>query len=125
MTIAEYFVMGRNISTMSMPSRGVSCAAPLPSACVAACPVTTNIGTPSAKAHATPVTRLVAPGPEVPAHTASRPPARAYPSAMNAAPSSCLGITNVSPPSASTAAISGCSRPPGMANTVSTPSSFR
>jgi hypothetical protein len=76
-TIAEYFVTGRNMSTMSIPSRGVSCAAPLPIACVAAWPVITSIGTPSANAHATPVMRFVAPGPLVPAHTASRPLARA------------------------------------------------
>ena len=32
-TIAEYFVTGRNIATMSMSSRDVSCAAPLPNMC--------------------------------------------------------------------------------------------
>ena len=47
-TMVEYFVTGRNISTMSMSSRLVSCAAPRPSACCAAWPVTTSIGTPSA-----------------------------------------------------------------------------
>ncbi len=106
-TIAEYLVTGRNISTMSMPSRGVSCAAPLPSACDAAWPVMTTMGTPSAKAHATPVTRFVAPGPDVPAHTASLPVTRAKPSAMKAAPSSCFGMTSVRLASASTAAMRG------------------
>ena len=71
-TMAEYFVTGRNIATMSMSSRDVSCAAPLPNMWLATCPVTTSIGTPSANAHATPVIMLVAPGPDVPAQTESR-----------------------------------------------------
>ena len=68
-TIAEYFVTGRNMATMSMSSREVSCAAPLPNMWLATCPVTTNMGIPSANAQATPVIMFVAPGPEVPAQT--------------------------------------------------------
>ena len=124
-TIAEYFVTGANIETMSMPSRDVSCAAPLPSAWLAAWPVMTSIGTPSEKAHATPVIRFVAPGPDVPAQTASARPTRAYPSAMNAAPSSCLLTTRRRSSSSSTASKSGWSSPPGIPNTTRTLSAFR
>ena len=48
------------------------------------------MGEESAWAVATPVTRLVAPGPEVATHTPTFPLALAYPSAAWAAPCSCL-----------------------------------
>ena len=57
---------------------------------------------------------LVAPGPDVPAQTASRPVVRAYPSAMKAAPFSCLLITTRISSSASRASKNGCSKPPGI-----------
>src|SRR5512139_1113790 len=47
----------------------------------------------SVKEVATPVTRLVAPGPEVAKQAPSPPLTRAYPSAMKAAPPSCLVTT--------------------------------
>ncbi|MGC4122330.1 MAG: hypothetical protein QM765_48665 [Myxococcales bacterium] len=87
--------------------------------------MTTSSGTPSAKAQATPVKRLVEPGPEVPAQTASFPVVRANPSAMNAAPSSCRATTSDISGSRSTAAKNGWSRPPGMPKTWRTPSALR
>ena len=64
--------------------------APSPREPVPTCPVKAIIGTESAKAVATPVTRFVAPGPLVARHTPGLPEALAYPSAMWAAHCSCL-----------------------------------
>ena len=54
------------------------------------CPVMAMTGEESMWALAMPVTRFVAPGPEVAKHTPGLPLARAYPSAACAAPCSCL-----------------------------------
>ena len=64
--------------------------APSPRDPVPTWPVKAIIGTESAKAVATPVTRFVAPGPLVARHTPGFPEALAYPSAMWAAHCSCL-----------------------------------
>ena len=64
--------------------------APRPREPVPTWPVNASIGTESANAVATPVTRLVAPGPLVARHTPGLPEALAYPSAMCAAHCSCL-----------------------------------
>eukprot|EP00963_Diacronema_lutheri_P009943 scaffold938_cov334-Pavlova_lutheri.AAC.63 len=49
-----------------------------------------TIGTLSSMASASPVTRLVAPGPDVAMHTDTFPVHFAYPSAANISPCSCL-----------------------------------
>ena len=64
--------------------------APSPREPVPTWPVSAIIGTESAKAVATPVTRFVAPGPLVDRHTPGFPEALAYPSAMWPAHCSCL-----------------------------------
>ena len=51
-------------------------------------PVMATIGTESMYAVIMPVTRFVAPGPDVARHTPTRPDTRAYPSAACAAPCS-------------------------------------
>mmetsp|Transcript_36610 Transcript_36610/g.91195 ORF Transcript_36610/g.91195 Transcript_36610/m.91195 type:complete len:204 (+) Transcript_36610:838-1449(+) len=51
-------------------------------------PVMATMGTESRCASASPVTRLVAPGPDVAMHTATRPVHLAYPSAANTSPCS-------------------------------------
>ena len=56
-------------------------------------PVMATMGTESIMAVARPVTRLVAPGPEVASTTPTRPEARAKPSAMWQAPCSCRAST--------------------------------
>ena len=55
---------------------------------VAPCPAMATIGARSMLASATPVMRLVAPGPSVDMHTPARPVRRPYTSAMNDAPCS-------------------------------------
>src|SRR5207249_4460798 len=58
------------------------------------CPVIATTGELSMYAAASPVTRLVAPGPDVATHTPTRPLARAYPSAAWAAACSCRTMTS-------------------------------
>ena len=53
------------------------------------CPVIATTGDESMWAVASPVTKFVAPGPDVATHTPTRPLARAYPSAACAAACSC------------------------------------
>jgi hypothetical protein len=74
---------------MVMPVTSASWKASDPMALVATCPVMARIGTESMCASASPVTRLVAAGPEVTMQTPTRPVACAYPSAMWIAPCSC------------------------------------
>jgi len=59
-----------------------------PSCAFTFCPVIANTGIESTWAVYRPVTKLLAPGPEVAAQTPTVPIARAYPSAMWIAPSS-------------------------------------
>ena len=66
----------------------VSWKASLPMSVEATWPVMQTIGDESSIAVAIPVTRLVAPGPDVASATPTFPLARAYPSAMCAAPCS-------------------------------------
>ena len=54
------------------------------------CPVIATSGTLSIIASARPVTRLVAPGPDVAMQTPTRPVTLAYPSAAKTSPCSCL-----------------------------------
>ena len=77
------FVMGRLIPVMS-----TSWKASLPRNLDGTWPVMKTVGEESSMAVAMPVTRLVAPGPEVAMATPTLPLARAYPSAMWAAPCS-------------------------------------
>ena len=77
------FVMGRQTPVMS-----VSWKASLPMSVDGTCPVMQTIGIESIIAVAMPVTRLVAPGPDVATHTPTLPDALAKPSAMCAAPCS-------------------------------------
>ena len=60
-----------------MPKMSVSWKASVPIEARGTCPVITTIGTESIWAVAIPVTRLVAPGPEVPKQTPTSPVARA------------------------------------------------
>jgi len=53
------------------------------------CPVIATRGTESSIASASPVTRFVAPGPEVAMHTPTSPEVLAHPSAANTSPCSC------------------------------------
>ena len=79
-TRAFHFVMGRMISRTSMywcDSLCIRSRSP--------CPVSTTTGARSRNASATPVMRLVAPGPSVAKQTPARPVRRPYASAMNAA----------------------------------------
>src|SRR2546425_3205824 len=71
-----------------MPVASVSWKASPPMDHRGTCPVTATTGTESMYEDARPVTRLVAPGPEVAMHTPTRPEAWAYPSAAWAAPCS-------------------------------------
>ena len=71
-TTQECFTIGR-----VMPKMSVSWKASVPMAARGTWPVITTIGTESMWAVAMPVTRLVAPGPEVPKHTPTWPVARA------------------------------------------------
>jgi hypothetical protein len=65
-----------------MPVMSVSWNASEPSMAAGTCPVMHTRGVESIWAVAIPVTRFVAPGPEVATATPTRPLARAYPSAM-------------------------------------------
>ena len=76
-------VMGR-----VMPVMSISWKASVPRTLEETWPVMQTMGTESSMAVAMPVTRLVAPGPQVATATPTRPDARAYPSAMWAAPCS-------------------------------------
>ena len=76
-----------------MPVMSVSWNASLPSALEGTWPVMQTMGEESIIAVAIPVTRFVAPGPEVAIATPTFPEARAYPSAMCAAPCSCRTST--------------------------------
>ena len=60
-----------------MPKTSTSWNASVPISDVGTCPVTITIGTESRNASAIPVTRLVAPGPDVAMHTPTLPLARA------------------------------------------------
>jgi len=71
-----------------MPNTSSSWNASVPIRWVGTWPVMMTIGTESSIASAMPVTRFDAPGPEVATHTPTRPLARAYPLAANAAPCS-------------------------------------
>ncbi|MNC48647.1 hypothetical protein D3C75_977770 [compost metagenome] len=73
---------------MVMPVISASWKASVPIRGVATLPVITTSGTESIKAVAMPVTRLVAPGPEVAMQTPTSPVVRAYPSAAWMAPCS-------------------------------------
>src|SRR4029453_15760487 len=75
------------------PYVSISWNASVPTIARGTCPVTATSGIESSFASAIPVSRLVAPGPDVPKHTAGRPVARAMPWAMNAAPCSCRART--------------------------------
>ena len=72
-----------------MPNVSASWNASLPISLVVTWPVMATIGIESIIASTRPVIRLVAPGPEVAQHTPTLPVDRAYPSAANAAFSSC------------------------------------
>lgn len=69
---------------------GVSWNASVPIMRRGTCPVTATSGTESKSASARPVTRLVAPGPEVAMQTPTSPVVLAYPSAAKTSPCSCL-----------------------------------
>jgi hypothetical protein len=71
-TRKPYFVIGTQMPTMS-----VSWKASVPITCDGTWPVIATIGTLSIMAVAMPVTRFVAPGPEVATHTPTFPEARA------------------------------------------------
>src|SRR5829696_3650052 len=87
-------------------------------------PVRATSGERSRNASATPVTRLVAPGPSVPRQTPARRVRRPYMSAMYAPPCSCRTGTNVIEESSSDSFRSSVSSP-GMPKTYSTPSVSR
>ena len=74
---------------MVTPVVSTSWKASRPIMLVATLPVIATIGTESRKAVARPVTRFVAPGPEVAMTTPGLPVALAYPSAACVAPCSC------------------------------------
>src|SRR5271168_5149123 len=71
-----------------MPVMSISWNASVPRTLEETWPVMQTMGTESSMAVAMPVTRFVAPGPDVATQTPTRPDARAYPSAMWAAPCS-------------------------------------
>src|SRR5438105_2128974 len=114
-----HLVIGRNMSTtltywcdsLWMRSR-------------AAWPVIATTGARSRFASATPVMRLVAPGPSVARHTPARPLRRPQTSAMNAAPCSCRHGMKRMPESTSPSVKASVSSP-GSPKTVSTPSLAR
>ena len=60
-----------------IPVKSVSWKASVPNRWLPTCPVMITIGVESMNASAMGVTRLVAPGPDVPMHTPTRPLARA------------------------------------------------
>ena len=60
-----------------MPLMSISWKASLPMSAAGTLPVMATIGTESRRAVPIPVTRFVAPGPEVPMHTPTRPVTRA------------------------------------------------
>ena len=70
-------VQWRNMPRVLMPVQADSCNARLPNEGSAGWPVMANTGMPLSCAQATPVIRLVAPGPEVAQHTPSLPVSRA------------------------------------------------
>ena len=72
---------------------GVSWKPSVPMSLRGTCPVMATSGTLSIIASARPVTRLVAPGPEVAMHTPTRPVTLAYPSAAKISPCSCRQST--------------------------------
>ncbi len=78
---------------MVQPTTSDSWKASRPTRVVLTWPVIATTGTESMKAVARPVTRLSAPGPLVANTTPGLPLARAYPSAMWAAPCSCRTST--------------------------------
>jgi hypothetical protein len=70
-------VQWRNMPSVLMPVHADSCRARLPKEGSDGWPVMTSIGMPLSKAQATPVIRLVAPGPEVAQQTPILPVSRA------------------------------------------------
>src|SRR5262245_18316963 len=88
-TACAHLVTGLNMLTTSM-AWWLS----LWSLLLSACPVMTTIGARSMFESATPVIRLVAPGPSVPRQTPASPVSRPCTSAMNAAACSCRHSTN-------------------------------
>ena len=89
-TWAPYLVIGLKRFT-----RSITWWLSLCSRVVDAWPEMATRGAMSMLASATPVTRLVAPGPSVERHTPARPVSRPYTSAMKAAPCSCRVVMNV------------------------------
>ena len=71
-----------------MPNVSASWNASLPISFVETCPVIATTGIESSRASTSPVTRFVAPGPEVAQQTPTFPVERAYPCAMKQAFSS-------------------------------------
>ncbi|MNH15510.1 hypothetical protein D3C79_751240 [compost metagenome] len=65
------------VQESDMPSTSTSWKASVPTAAQATWPLMATSGTESSSASASPVTRLVAPGPEVAMQTPTRPEARA------------------------------------------------
>ena len=114
-------VICRVISTV-----GVSWNASVPIMRRGTCPVMATIGTESSSASARPVTRFVAPGPDVATHTPTRPVHLAYPSAAKTSPCSWRHSTLRTPVLLFVRLwwIS-IEAPPGYANTQSTPSRSR
>ena len=102
---------------------GVSWNASVPIMRRGTCPVIATIGTESSSASARPVTRFVAPGPEVAMQTPTRPVHLAYPSAAKTSPCSWRHNTLRTPVLLFVRLwwIS-IEAPPGYANTQSTPS---
>ena len=84
------FVIGENMLTRSKNWWEVRCIRSVPT-----CPVIATRGAPSELASATPVTRLVAPGPSVDKQTPAFPVSLPYTSAIKAAPCSCLTVINL------------------------------
>ncbi len=104
---------------------GVSWKASVPMKRRGTCPVMATNGTLSSSASAKPVTRLVAPGPEVAIHTPTRPEALAYPSAAKISPCSCRHRTFLITSDLVKAWWISIEAPPGYANRVLTPSLSR
>ena len=117
------FVMSTSTGSV-MPVMSTSWNASVPSTLLDTWPVMHTIGTESSMAVAIPVTRFVAPGPDVATQTPTLPEARAYPSAMCAAPCSCRTST-CRMGNFRSASYAGKIAPPGYPNTTSTPSPSR
>ena len=108
-----------------MPVMSHSWKASVPMRCDRTCPVTQTSGVESIPASAIGVTRFVAPGPEVAKATPTRPEARAKPWAIWPAPCSWRATTCLIVVPRASASYVGRIAPPGIPNTVSTPSASR